>query len=126
MFGGLRWLASGKSAGAPVLAIVGLLISAPIGEAQTSDSGELDASPTMFTIMAAIQAAGYNADLSSSMNSPLREQVVATVAKQNIPSLTKIKEFYDRHRKQNDTDELAQYISFGLFAGPPPAFTFKT
>jgi tetratricopeptide (TPR) repeat protein len=95
--------------------------------AQSTESGQLDASPTLFTVMAAIQAAGYDADLASSMNSPLREQVRAALAKeQNIASLVKIKAFYEKHRKGNDAEELAQYISFGLFAGPPPAFTFNT
>jgi predicted negative regulator of RcsB-dependent stress response len=110
----------------PLLAVAALLVFAVTGNAQNTESGQLDASPTLFTIMAAIHAAGYNADLSSSMNSPLRDQVRAALAKQDIPSLAKIKAFYDRHRKQNDTDELAQYISFGLFVGPPPTFTFKT
>ncbi|HLI83902.1 MAG TPA: hypothetical protein VKV17_08285 [Bryobacteraceae bacterium] len=111
------------------LTAAGLLICAlaapsPAG-AQNTDS-QLDASPTLFTIMAAIQAAGYNADLTSSMNSPLRAQVREAVAKHDLPSLPKIKAFYERHRKSNDAAELAQYVSFGLFAGPPPAFTVKT
>jgi tetratricopeptide (TPR) repeat protein len=93
--------------------------------AQTSDTGQLDASPTLFTVMAAINAAGYNADINSPSNHPLRERIRAELAKQNIPSLPAIKAFFDRHRQSNDTDELSQYISFGLTAGPPPDFTFK-
>jgi tetratricopeptide (TPR) repeat protein len=127
MFGRKRGrLTGGKTTGAPAFALLGLLICALTARAQNTESGQLDASPTLFTIMAAIQAAGYNADLASSMNSPLREQVRAALAKQDIPSLPKIKAFYERHRKENDTEELAQYLSFGLFAGPPPTFTFKT
>lgn len=93
--------------------------------AQTGETGQLDASPTLFTVMAAINAAGYDADLSSPNNHPLRGQVRAELAKQNIPSLAAIKNFFEQHRKRSDTDELAQYISFALAAGPPPAFAFK-
>lgn len=114
------WLA-GKTAGATLL-----LVSALAANAQNGESGQLDASPTLFTIMAALNAAGYNADLASSMNSPLRNRVRAELAKEEIPSLAKIKAFVDRHHKESDAEELAQYISFGLWAGPPPTFTFKT
>jgi tetratricopeptide (TPR) repeat protein len=108
------------------LPIVGLLVCAATANAQNTESGQLDASPTLFTVMAALNAAGYGADLSSSMNSPLREQVRAAIAKQDVPSLAKIKTFFDRLEKRNDADLLGQCISFGLFAGPPPTFTFKT
>jgi tetratricopeptide (TPR) repeat protein len=93
--------------------------------AQTSDTGQLDASPTLFTVMAALNAVGYSADLSSPNNHPLREQIRAELAKREIPSLAAIKNFFDQHRKRNDTDELAQYISFALAAGSPPAFALK-
>jgi tetratricopeptide (TPR) repeat protein len=111
------------AAGVPVLLVIGALPA----YTQNAETGQLDASPTLFTIMAALNAAGYDADLSSSMNSPLRNRVRAELAKEEIPSLPKIKAFIDRHRKQqSDAEELAQYISFGLWAGPPPTFTFKT
>jgi tetratricopeptide (TPR) repeat protein len=111
-------------------ALLALCLSGPAASqnahtAQTSDTGQLDASPTLFTVMAAINAAGYNADLDSPSNHPLRARIRAELAKQNIPSLAAIKTFYERHRQSGDTDELSQYISFGLTAGPPPDFTFK-
>ncbi len=93
--------------------------------AQTAEPGQLDASPTLFTVMAAINAAGYSADLSSPNNHPLRDAIRAELAKQNLPSLAGIKNFFDRHRKRTDADELAQYISFALTAGPPPDFAIK-
>jgi len=93
--------------------------------AQTAELGQLDASPTLFTIMAALNAVGYSADLSSTNNHPLREAIRAELAKQNLPSLAGIKSFFDRHRKRTDTDELAQYVSFALTAGGPPGFTIK-
>ena len=94
--------------------------------AESTETGQLDASPTLFTVMAAINAAGFNADLASPANDPLRNQVRAELARQNIPSLAAIERFFDRHRQNNDVEELSQYISFGLVAGPPPEFAIKT
>jgi tetratricopeptide (TPR) repeat protein len=72
--------------------------------------------------MAALNAAGYDADLDSPHNSPLRKWVRAELAKRDIPSLAAVREFVAKHHKARDTDELGQYISFALTAGPPPDF----
>ena len=87
--------------------------------------GQLDASPSLFTIMAALNAVGYSADLASPNNHPLRDAIRAEIAKQNLPSLGPIKEFFDQHRKHTDAQELGQYVSFALTAGGPPNFTIK-
>ena len=109
-----------------------------VAAAATPETGQLDASPSLFTVMAALNAAGYSADLSSPNNHPLRAAIQAELAKRNapslaaIPSLTAIKDFFERHRKRTDTLELSQYISFALALGmrlvphhtrprPPPA-----
>ena len=101
-----------------------LTIAIPV-PAATPDLGQLDASPTLFTVMAAINAAGYDADLASGNNHPLRNAIRAELAKREIPSLPAIKEFVAKHRKRTDTLELSQYLSFGLTAGGPPDFAIK-
>jgi tetratricopeptide (TPR) repeat protein len=101
-----------------------LAIAIPV-RAAAPDLGQLDASPTLFTVMAAINAAGYDADLASGNNHPLRNAIRAELAKRNIPSLPAIKEFVAKHRRRNDTLELSQYVSFALTAGPPPDFAIK-
>jgi tetratricopeptide (TPR) repeat protein len=101
------------------------LAVALVARAQSTETGQLDASPTLFTLMAALNAVGYSADLSSPNNHPLRELVRDELAKKNIPSLALIKDFFDRHRKKNDTEEISQYLSWALTAGRPPDFTIK-
>lgn len=86
--------------------------------------GQLDASPALFTVMAAINAAGYDAELDSPNNHPLRDAIRAELAKRNIPSLAKIKEFYAAHRKPADLAEARQYVSFALSVSAP-TFAFK-
>ena len=75
--------------------------------------------------MAAINAAGYDADLASPSSHPLRKAIRDELAKRNIPSLPAIKDFVERHKRPNPTSELSQYISFALSCSGPPNFDFK-
>jgi len=100
-----------------------LLALAAVARAQQPAMGQLDASPTLFTVMAAMNVAGYDADLDHSH--PLRRFLRDELAKRNIPSLPAIKDFVLRHHLSNDTAELSQYVSFGITAGPPPSFEVK-
>jgi tetratricopeptide (TPR) repeat protein len=103
----------------------GILAFAMAAHAAPAETGQLDASPSLFTVMAAINAAGYDADLASPTNHPLRKAIREELAKRNIPSLAGIKDFVERHKRPNDTAELGQYISFALSCSGPPNFEFK-
>jgi tetratricopeptide (TPR) repeat protein len=94
------------------------------GAAPAADAGSIDANQSLFTVMAAINLAGYKADLSSPNNHPLRDAIQKELAKREIPSLPAIKDFWDRHRKRTDSQELSQYISFALACAGPPNFAF--
>lgn len=72
--------------------------------------------------MAAINAAGYNADVDSPNNSPLRETIRKQLAGKNIPSLAALKDFYREHRLADPMADLNQYISFALWVDGPPNF----
>jgi len=105
-----------------LLAIAFSAVAAP------PEEGQLDGNPTLFAVMAAINAAGYAADASSPDNSPLRERVRAEILRKNPPSLEALKQFYENHHKRGegaDTAELSQYISFALSVSGPPDFKFK-
>jgi tetratricopeptide (TPR) repeat protein len=106
-------------------ALTVLLLAALPALAAPAETGQLDASPSLFTVMAAITAAGYRADWSSPNNSPVRFAVQTELAKRNIPSLGALKEFFESHRKKNDGLELSQYISFALSCKGPPGFEFS-
>ena len=90
-----------------------------------SAQGQLDASPALFTVMAALNAAGFDAEVASASNHPLRDAVRQELAKRNIPSLEAIKAFIKEHQRKNDTEELRQYISFALSVTGPPSFGFR-
>ncbi|MEP7352489.1 MAG: hypothetical protein ABI824_04575 [Acidobacteriota bacterium] len=105
--------------------------------------GQLDGNPILFTVMAAINAAGYDTDVDSPTNSPLRKAVRDYLAQQNIPSLPELKRYFRDHRPganvtpasrvaspdapigkvaSNDEANLGQYITFALMSKGAPDF----
>ncbi|MGD0014945.1 MAG: tetratricopeptide repeat protein [Bryobacteraceae bacterium] len=104
-------------------AVVLFAIGAAAGTA--AEQGQLDASPALFTVLAAANAAGYDADLGSPANSPVREMVRREITALNPPSLAELKRFFAAHRQKDWTAELSQYISFGLSIGDPPEFAWR-
>jgi tetratricopeptide (TPR) repeat protein len=105
----------------PVL--LAALVSPALAQQQTQE-GELDGSQTLFTVLAAINAAGYDANLDSNANSPLRKQVREAIAQKNLNSVEALKKFFAGHRQEDPEAELNQYISFALSLQGPPDFQF--
>jgi tetratricopeptide (TPR) repeat protein len=104
----------------PVISAIVLLVrSAPADQAPLGDS------PTLFTVMAALNAAGYDFGLDSPNGSPFRKLLRKELARQDIPSLPALKEFFAKHHNPRETEELSQYISFALTVGPPPDFAIR-
>jgi tetratricopeptide (TPR) repeat protein len=93
--------------------------------ASPSERGQLDASPTLFTVMAALDAAGVAADVDSPNNHPLRAAVRKELTKQTLPSVKALQEFFAEHRRRDPISDLNQYISFALTYGDPPMFEPK-
>lgn len=87
--------------------------------------GQLDGSQTLFTVLAAINAAGYDADLDSNANSPVRKQVRDIIAARNPASLADIKKFFAKHQQKDPVAELSQYISLALSLQGPPEFQYR-
>jgi tetratricopeptide (TPR) repeat protein len=102
-----------------------LLVAALTTHAGAAERGELDASPALFTVLAAINAAGYDADLASPNNHPLRNAVRQALAAKNLASVAELKKFYAAHRQSDPVADLSQYISFALAVEGSPDFSFK-
>ncbi|MFL6465069.1 MAG: tetratricopeptide repeat protein [Bryobacteraceae bacterium] len=99
-------------------------------QAVSTGSGEngFSVSPTLFTTLAAINAAGYDAGINSPLNDhyKVRTQIRQELAARKIPSLPELTAFYKQHKKPTDTGDLSQYISFALVANGPPNFEVPT
>lgn len=87
-----------------------------------AEQGQLDGSPALFSVLAAINAAGYDADLDSPASHPLRAAIRKYVAQKNPAVLPELKRFVDSHRQKDPSAELSQYISFALATDGPPNF----
>jgi tetratricopeptide (TPR) repeat protein len=87
--------------------------------AQQPQLGQLDASSTLFTVMAAANAAGYDALIDSPHNSPLRNRVRDAIAKMDVPSLPALKSFFAKH------NDISPYVSFALTCEGPPTFAIR-
>lgn len=97
--------------------------------AQNTPKVTLDTSETLFSVLTAINACGYDQELG--VSDPLRAQIRSEVAK-NIQSSAEAQqasqrmcEFYKEHQQPDASRELAQYISLALSLTGPP-FTTKS
>lgn len=86
-------------------------------------------SETLFTVLAAINNCGYDAELGSS--DPLRQTIRDEIGRQVDASdaakdaASAICGFYRDHLLPDDTHTLAQYVSLALYLDAPPAFAPK-
>lgn len=93
--------------------------------AAPEERGQLDASPTLFSVMAAINAAGYDAEADSAANHPLRTQLRQHLAGRKIECLDDLRKFvreHQKHTRDGKTDwnaELNQYVSYALSVEAP-------
>ncbi len=99
-----------------------LLVITLAARADQPQPGQLDASPTLFTVMAALNAAGFDAGLEAPHSHRLRKEVREELARREIPCLPAIQQFVAEHHQRDATAELSQYISFALTVGGPPDF----
>jgi tetratricopeptide (TPR) repeat protein len=80
----------------------------------------LDSNETLFTVLAALNASGYNTGLDSPDNSPLRKQLRDYLAQQNIAVVKEIRNFYTFKNPS-----IAPYVSLALSVAGPPDFNFR-
>ncbi|MGA3023663.1 MAG: tetratricopeptide repeat protein [Bryobacteraceae bacterium] len=95
------------------------------GPQKQQTENQLDADRTLFTVLAAINAAGYDTGANSAAAHPLRAFIRQQLAAKDLPSIRALKGFYSDHRHGDPTEDLAQYISFALSVGGPPEFPFR-
>ncbi len=85
----------------------------------------LETSEPLFYIATALNACGYDTDLSSSqpVRAEIRAEVDAAVAESALvrQSKEKLCNYIEEHRLNDHSREIAQYVSLALYVGPPPA-----
>lgn len=104
------------------LAALSLALGGPL---PAQDADQLVADIRMFTVLAAINAAGYDDGLAAAAGSPVREAVRQDLAALDPSLAARLKTFYERRQQANAELDLSQYISFALMCGEPPFFDLK-
>lgn len=80
---------------------------------------------TLFAVMAALNAAGYDAGADRLDQTPVRKAVREELAGRTLPSLEALREFYNAHRLADPARDLSQYISLALVLSGPPKFELE-
>ena len=92
---------------------------------QAQQQGELDVSPALFTVLAAVNVAGYDAELDAPSTPPIRKQIRDAIQAKKLPVVEELNRFYSAHHQTNPTEELSQYVSFALSVNGPPDFEYR-
>ena len=106
-----------------VAALLAVLMAPALTFPQSAGNVLLEPNEQLFCVLAALNAAGYDAGMGASGPGDTRQMVREYLQAQNAPVLPDLKKFYTQHRVQDDpARELGQYISLALLVGPPPDF----
>jgi tetratricopeptide (TPR) repeat protein len=84
----------------------------------------VEASPQIFSVMCALDAAGFAADESTLTEMPSRLALRGELLKLQGPATTALRQFYRDYALADPGETLSRYITFALVIGPPPNFTF--
>ncbi len=90
-----------------------------------AEENQLDADVRLFTVLAAINAAGYNDGYNSPSDSPVRNAVREALADFDGSSLTLLRNFYEQNKLADPGENLSQYVSYALLCDGPPSFALQ-
>jgi tetratricopeptide (TPR) repeat protein len=94
------------------------------GQSQTPVT--LDSSESVFSVLAAMNACGYNAGLAASdpIRAQIRQEIDAAVQNSDEAQAAKqaLCQYYAEHQESDSSSTLSEYESLALFLGPPPVF----
>jgi tetratricopeptide (TPR) repeat protein len=108
-----------------MLAAFGALgAGAPAARAQ-SNGISLEISEQVFGVMCALDAAGFDADVSTLSEMPARLALRDDLLKLHGPATEAVRAFYKEHALGDPGETLSRYITFALAIGAPPAFEFQ-
>jgi tetratricopeptide (TPR) repeat protein len=91
-----------------------LALLALAGIPAAAQPARLDSDRTLFNVLTAINLAGYDAEVDSPSNHPLRKEIRAELEARKLGIVPELRRFFAAHRKRDWTAELSQYISFAL------------
>ena len=107
--------------GAPIRNPAGLA-TAPAGN---DPQNQLDSNKALFTVLAAINAAGYDDQIDAASTHVFRHELRTELAARNLASVFELKRFFRDHKLKDPNEELSRYISYALLIKGPPDFDYR-
>lgn len=110
------------------LAVAAACAAATIpGLAQQTSKATLDASETLFSVMATIAHCGYARDSGGDIRKQVLDEIAHAVSAspQARQASAEVCSFYRDHQQPDASRDLAQYVSLALNMGEPPKFALK-
>ncbi len=107
------------------------------GAVTAADNSQFDSNIQLYTVLAAINAAGFDAGLDSPLyqaepkaDSPnvarLRLDVRKALETKKLPVISELKKIYEEHKpRHGDAADFSQYVSLALSITGPPDFAWK-
>ena len=106
-----------------------LLLLTSLSVAQSDSPVSIGQSETLFTVLAALNNCGYDAELSASdpLRLTIRQEIASNIeASDDAQTASRaLCSFYRDHQQGDSTHTLSQYVSLALYLGPPPTFAPK-
>ena len=102
------------------LVLAGIIFTVLISN--RAHANQLDSDIRLFTVLAAINLAGYDSGLDSTPDNSLRRAIRTDLSDFHGSSKQLLRSFYDQHKLPDPNDTLAQYVSYALMAEGPPSF----
>lgn len=102
-----------------LLAAVGLTL--PVG----AEQGQLDSDITLFTVLAAINVAGYDFGLDSPSTPAVRRALREDLKSYQGSTLEQLRNYYQQRKLSDPVQDAAQWVSFALQSAGPPDFKFR-
>jgi len=108
------------------LAVVAAAQQTPKPALSGVEGATLETSETLFSVLAALNACGYNQELNSSY--PVRAKIRAELARaaeaspEAAGARDQLCQFYRDHSQADPGRDVAQYVSLALYLGTPPKF----
>ncbi|HSR07056.1 MAG TPA: hypothetical protein VLM42_07895 [Bryobacteraceae bacterium] len=98
----------------------------PIRRAIGNDTqNQLDSNEALFTVLAAINVAGYDDQIDAASTHVFRHTLRTEIGARNLDSVFQLKRFFRDHKLANPNAELSRYISYALLINGPPDFDYR-
>ncbi len=105
----------------PILVLLAFALP-PLPAQEPAEENQLDTDVRMFTVMAAINVAGYDDGVGARGDSPVRQAVRRRLESFDGPSKKLLQTAYEQFRLRDPAENLSQFVTYALLCQGPPTF----